>query len=61
MIHKIGRRTAIVTKLIIWDYECDEFHITPVLTYCSIENGQGRCIAFEWMKFAVYIGILKVR
>lgn len=61
MIYRISDKKAIVVRLILWDYECNETHITPVLTYCSIENGSGKCLAIEWLKFAFYIGLLELK
>lgn len=43
------------------DYECQEFHITPVLTYSWAKTDSGKVygwvIAIEWGFWAAYIGI----
>jgi len=58
MILKITARTRLAIEP-IQDFECREFHITPVLTYSWYEsdNIKGGGLAFEWGSWAILFAL----
>jgi hypothetical protein len=58
MILTIKDKYALILK-VAQDNKCNEFHITPVLTYAWY-NGvsiKGKSLAFEWGKWILLFGV----